>query len=96
MAVGSSVAQPVGVVEEKTGVRQMKRKRMIKLLMSLGCDRNDAVKAANLCDGRISHAVLYYDLLEEFIRTYYEHLDKTVVEGDMTGAVAGMVGSVYG
>lgn len=74
----------------------MKRKRMIKLLMSLGCDRNDAVKAANLCDGRISHAVLYYDLLEEFIRTYYEHLDKTVVEGDMTGAVAGMVGSVYG
>ena len=86
----------MGVVEKEAGVRQMKRKRMIKLLMSVGCDRNDAVKAANLCDGRISHAVLYYDLLEEFIRTYYEHLDKTVVEGDMTGEVAGMVGSVYG
>lgn len=65
-------------------------------MMSVGCDRNDAVKAANLCDGRISHAVLYYDLLEEFIRTYYDQLDKTVVEGDMTGAVAEMVGSVYG
>lgn len=74
----------------------MKRKRMIKLLMSVGCDRNDTVKATNLCDGRISHAVLYYDLLGEFIRAYYEHLDKTIVEGDMTGAVAGMVGSVYG
>lgn len=74
----------------------MKRKRMIKLLMSVGCDRNDAVKAANLCDGRISHAVVYYDLLDKFIRTYYEQLDKTVVEGDMTGEVAGMVGSVYG
>ena len=74
----------------------MKRKRMIKLLMSVGCDRNDAVKAANLCDGRISHAVLHYDLLGEFIRAYYDQMDKTVVEGDMTGTVAGMVGSVYG
>lgn len=74
----------------------MKRKRMIKLLMSFACDRNDAVKAANLCDGRISHAVLYYDLRGEFIRAYYDQLVKIVVEGDMTGAVAGMVGSVYG
>lgn len=90
------MAQPVGVGKEETGVGRMKRKRMIKLLMSVGCDRNDAVKAANLCDGRISHAVLYYDLLGEFIRAYYDQLDKTVVEGDMTGEVAGMVGSVYG
>lgn len=74
----------------------MKRKRMIKLLMSLGCDRNNAARCATLADGNLPHAVLYYNLLEEFIRTYYEHLDKTVVEGDMTGAVAGMVGSVYG
>lgn len=90
------MGQPVGVGKKKAGVRRMKRKRMIKLLMSVSCDRNDAVKATNLCDGRISHAVLYYDLLGEFIRAYYEHLDKTIVEGDMTGAVAGMVGSVYG
>lgn len=90
------MAQLVGVGEKRAGVRQMKRKRMIKLLMIFGCDRNDAVKAANLCDGRISHAVLYYDLLGEFIRAYYDQLDKIVIEGDMTGEVAGMVGSVYG
>lgn len=74
----------------------MKKKRMIKLLMSLGCDRNNAARAATLADGNLPHAVLYYDLLEEFIRTYYEQLDKTVVEGDITGDVAGMVGNVYG
>lgn len=75
----------------------MKRKRMIKLLMGLGCDRNNAARCATLADGNLPHAVLYYDLLEEFIRTYYEHLDKTVVEGDMTGTVAGMLGShLYG
>ena len=86
----------MGVGEEEAGVRRMKRKRMIKLLMSLGCDRNNAARCATLADGNLPHAVLYYNLLEKFIRTYYEHLDKTVVEGDMTGAVAGMVGSVYG
>lgn len=91
------MAQSVGVGEEKTGVRRMKRKRMIKLLMSLGCDRNDAARCATLADGNLPHAVLYYDLLEEFIRTYYGQMDKTVVEGDMTGAVSGMLGShLYG
>lgn len=74
----------------------MTRKRMIKLLMSFGCDRNYAVKAANLCDGRISHAVLYYDLCEEFARALFELRRQYIIEGDMTGAVAGMVGSVYG
>lgn len=74
----------------------MTRKRMIKLLMSVGCDRNYAVKAANLCDGRISHAVLYYDLREEFSRVLCELRRQSIIEGDMTGAVAGMVGSVYG
>lgn len=74
----------------------MTRKRMIKLLMSVGCDRNYAVKAANLCDGRISHAVLYYDLCEEFARALRALRRQLIIEGDMTGAVAGMVGSVYG
>ncbi len=91
------MAKPVGVGEEEAGVRRMKRKRMIKLLMSLGCDRNDAARAATLANGNLPHAVLYYDLLEEFIRAYYDQLDKTVVEGDMTGAVAGMLESrLYG
>ena len=44
----------------------MTRKRMIKLLMSVGCDRNNAARAAALADGSLSHAVLYYDLCEEF------------------------------
>lgn len=71
----------------------MKKKRMIKLLMSLGCERNDAARAATLADGNLPHAVLYYDLLEEFIRAYYDQLDKTVVEGDMTGSISGILGS---
>ena len=74
----------------------MTRKRMIKLLMSVGCDRNYAVKAANLCDGRISHAVLYSALCEELARALCELRRQYLIEGDMTGAVAGMVGSVYG
>lgn len=74
----------------------MTRKRMIKLLMSVGCDRNYAVKAANLCDERISHAVLYYDLCEELAGALCELRRQPIIEDDMTGAVAGMVGSVYG
>lgn len=73
----------------------MTRKRMIKLLMSVGCDRNDAIKAANLCDGSTSHEVLYYDLCEEFARVLCELRRQSIIEGDMTGAVAGIVGSMY-
>lgn len=74
----------------------MTKKRMIKLLMSVGCDRNDAVKAANLCDGRVSHAVMYRELYIEFARALRVRQRRLIIEGDMTGAVAGMVGSVYG
>ena len=68
----------------------MKRKRMIKLLMSVGCNRNDAVKAANLCDGSTSHAEIYHELCVEFAKVW------GILHDDMTGAVAEMVGSVYG
>lgn len=75
----------------------MKRKRMIKLLMSVGCDRNDAVKATNLCDGSTSHIRIMNRLCVEFLRIYYKQLENTVIEGDMTGAVSGMLGShLYG
>lgn len=90
------MAESVGVGEEEIGARRMKRKRMIKLLMSIGCDKNDAAWAATLANGNLPYAVLYCDLLDEIVRAYYDQLDMTVVEGDMTGAVAGMVGSVYG
>lgn len=68
----------------------MKRKRMIKLLMSVGCDQNDAVKAANLCDGSTSHAEIYHELCVAFAKVL------GILHDDMTGAVADMVGSVYG
>lgn len=74
----------------------MKRKRMIKLLMGLGASRNDAARAAALADGSLSHAVLYYDLCEKCARALCELRRQFIIEGDMTGAVAGMVGSVYG
>lgn len=75
---------------------RMKRKRMIKLLMSIGFDRNAAVRAADACSGSTSHVRSMNRLFVEMLRIYYKQLDKAVVEGDMTGEVAGMVGSVYG
>lgn len=45
----------------------MKRKRMIKLLMSVGFDRNNAAKAANFCDGSTSHDELYHELQSPLI-----------------------------
>lgn len=74
----------------------MTRKRMIKLLMSVGCDRNYAVKAANLCDGNLSHGHCLGFLLDEYIRYRLRQQRRSIIEGDMTGEVAGMVGSVYG
>lgn len=73
----------------------MTRKQMIKLLMSVGCDRNDAAYAATLADGSLSYAVLYSNLCEAFGRVYLKLQKRRIIEGDMTGAVAGMVGSVY-
>lgn len=74
----------------------MKRKRMIKLLMSFGFDRNAAVRAADACSGSTSHVQIVNGLCAETLRIYCKQLENAVIEGDMTGAVAGMVGSVYG
>lgn len=91
------MGQPVGVGKKKAGVRRMKRKRMIKLLMSVGFDRNAAVRAADACDGSTSHVRIMNRLCAEFLRIYYKQLENTVIEGDMTGAVSGMLGSpLYG
>ena len=73
----------------------MKRKRMIKLLMGLGASRNDAVWVANQCSGTPSHIDCFMYIISEYVRTRREQLEKRIIEGDMTGAVAGMVGSVY-
>ena len=74
----------------------MTRKRMIKLLMGLGASRNDAVWAANQYDGKLSHSHCLGFLLDEYIRDRRRQQRRYIIEGDMTGAVAGMVGSVYG
>lgn len=90
------MAQPVGMVGKEAGVRQMKRKRMIKLLMSFGFARNAAVRAADACSGSTSHVQIVNGLCAETLRIYCKQLENAVIEGDMTGAVAGMVGSMYG
>ena len=46
----------------------MKRKRMIKLLMSVGFDRNAAVREADACDGRTSHIRIMNRLCVELLR----------------------------
>lgn len=74
----------------------MKRKRMIKLLMSIGFDRDDAIKAANMRDGSISHAEMLRELCEEFVRLVHEMQRQYIIEGDMTGAVAGLIGGADG
>ena len=74
----------------------MTRKRMIKLLMSVGCDRNYAARAAALADGRLSYDVLYYNLCEEFLQAFYELQRKFIIEGDHSGEPAGIAGSMYG
>lgn len=75
---------------------RMKRKRMIKLLMSIDFDRNSAVRAADAC----SRSTLYVQIMDrsciEILRIYWKPLENAVIEGYMTGEVAGMVGSVYG
>ena len=74
----------------------MTRKRMIKLLMSVGYQRNYAARVAALADGSLSHAVLYYNICEEFLQAFFDLQRRFIIEGDHSGAVAGMVGSVYG
>lgn len=73
----------------------MTRKRMIKLLMGLGASRNDAVWAARLCNGEFSHEDFLLSILSEYIRSRLDQLERRIIEGDMTGEVAGIVGSVY-
>lgn len=73
----------------------MTRKRMIKLLMGLGASRNDAVWVAHLCNGEFSHKDVLLSILSEYIRSRLDQRERRIIEGDMTGAVAGMVGSVY-
>lgn len=70
----------------------MKRKRMIKLLMSLGCERNTAAQFATLAGGNLSYAALYYNLCEELVRALREAQRELILYGEHPGEPAGMVG----
>lgn len=74
----------------------MKRRRMIKLLMSFGFDRNDAVRAADLCDGNTSHDEMLCALCEAFARVRYEMLRQYIIEGDSTDKPIGMSRVIHG
>lgn len=71
----------------------MKKKRMVKLLMSVGCDRNDAARAAERCDGEISHEWMLRVLYWEFIDTYRKAQKEYILKGDATGHISGILGS---
>lgn len=73
----------------------MTRKRMIKLMMAIGFNRNAAARAADLCDGNMSHAFCLRRITQEIVLNMYERHIQHILRGDMTGEVAGMVGSVY-
>lgn len=59
----------------------------IKGVSLLTCPARLYGAAAKLCDME--------SLCEEFARVLCELRRQSIIEGDMTGAVAGMVGSVY-
>ena len=73
----------------------MTKKRMIKLLMGVGASRNNAVWVANQCDGAVSHIDCFSYIIAEYIKFCRRQQAKRIIKGDMTGEVAGMVGSMY-
>ena len=74
----------------------MTRKRFVKRLMSYGCSRNDALRAASLCDGKLSHDILYWALIEEFVRARRAQMQRAVLYGDEIKQAFGMSGGVHG
>lgn len=74
----------------------MTRKRFVKRLMSCGCSRNDAQRAANLCDGKLSYDLLYWDLIEEFVRARMAQMQRAVLYGDEIKQCFGISGGVHG
>lgn len=59
----------------------MKRKRMIKLMMAMGCDRNDAVRAADMCDGGNSHIRVLARLIRRYRDALYMEMLRQAICG---------------
>lgn len=68
----------------------MKRKRMVKLLMAMGCDRNDAVRAADMCDGNNSHIRALLRLIRSCCDMMYGEEVSGVICGILFGEQAGV------
>ena len=73
----------------------MTRKRMIKLLMGLGASRNNAVWVANQCDGAVSHIDCFSYIIAAYIKFCRRQQAQRIIDGDLTGEPAGIVGSMY-
>lgn len=67
----------------------MKRKRMIKLMMAMGCDRNDAVRAADMCDGDNSHICVLARLIRRYRDALYREMLRQVLYGTGDGEPVG-------
>jgi hypothetical protein len=68
---------------------------MIKLLMGLGASRNNAVWVANQCDGAVSHIDCFSYIIAEYIKFCRRQQAQRIIDGDLTGEPAGIVGSMY-
>lgn len=73
----------------------IKRKRMIKLLMAMGCDRNDAVRAADMCDGNNSHIRVLLRLIRSCCDMMYGEEVSGVICGILFGEQAGVWGYLW-
>lgn len=62
----------------------MKRKRMIKMLMSVGVSRNNAADLADLTGGSVSHIAR----LRDFVVKMLDKLEEDVSQGKIDGRTA--------
>lgn len=68
----------------------MKRKKMIKSLMAMGCDRNDAVRVANMCDGNNSHIIVLLRLTLDFRKAIRAAMIQEILYGTGDGEPVGL------
>ena len=73
----------------------MKRKRMIKLMMAMGCDRNDAVRAADMCDGDSSHVRVLLWLILDFRKAVRESMIQEALYGSGDGEPVGLAADAH-
>ena len=59
----------------------MKRKRMIKLLMSVGVSRNDAADLADLTGGSVSHIARLMDFVVKMLDKLEEDFSQRKIDG---------------